>query len=70
MKTRLLSRKDIASFFTMKMCMEAVEKAFADLATGNATLPQRTPITVPDQHGLALFMPAHIKSLGALGPRW
>jgi len=69
MKTRLLSRKDIASFFTMKMCMEAVEKAFADLATGNATLPQRTPITVPDQHGLALFMPAHIKSLGALGAK-
>jgi len=25
MKTRLLSRKDIESFFTMKMCMEAVE---------------------------------------------
>jgi ornithine cyclodeaminase/alanine dehydrogenase len=69
MKTRLLSRKDIESFFTMKMCMEAVEKAFADLATGNAVLPQRTPITVPDQHGLALFMPAHIKSLGALGAK-
>ena len=69
MKTRLLSRKDIESFFTMKMCMEAVEKAFADLATGNATLPQRTPISVPDQHGLALFMPAHIKSLGALGAK-
>jgi ornithine cyclodeaminase/alanine dehydrogenase len=69
MKTRLLSRADIEGFFTMKMCMEAVEKAFADLATGNATLPQRTPITVPDQHGLALFMPAHIKSLGALGAK-
>ena len=69
MKTRLLSRKDIESFFTMKMCMEAVENAFADLATGNATMPQRTPITVPDKHGLALFMPAHIKSLGALGAK-
>lgn len=69
MKTRLLSGKDIESFFTIRMCMEAVEKAFADLATGNATLPQRTPITVPDQHGLALFMPAHIKSLGALGAK-
>jgi alanine dehydrogenase len=69
MKTRLLSRKDIEGFFTMKMCMEAVEKAFADLATGNATLPQRTPIVLPDRHGLALFMPAHIKSLGALGAK-
>lgn len=33
MKTRLLSLKDIESFFTMKMCMEAVENAFADLAS-------------------------------------
>lgn len=69
MKTRLLSRKDIESFLTMRMCMEAVEKAFADLTLGNATMPQRTPILVPDHHGLALFMPAHIKSLGALGAK-
>ena len=69
MKTRLLSRKDIEGFFTMRLCMEAVEKAFADLAMGNATMPQRTPIAVPDQHGIALFMPAHIKSLGALGAK-
>jgi ornithine cyclodeaminase/alanine dehydrogenase len=69
MKTRLLSRKDIEGFFTMRMCMEAVERAFADLAAGNATMPQRTPISLPDKHGLALFMPAHIKSLGALGAK-
>jgi len=69
MKTRLLSRKDIEGFFTMRLCMEAVEKAFADLATGNAAMPQRTPIAIPDQHGIALFMPAHIKSLGALGTK-
>ena len=66
---RSLSRKDIEGFFSMRMCMEAVEKAFADLATGNATMPQRTPIGVPDHHGVALFMPAHIKSLGALGAK-
>jgi alanine dehydrogenase len=69
MKTRLLSRQDIEGFFTMRMCMEAVEKAFADLATGKAALPQRTPIAVPDRHGVALFMPAHIQSLGALGAK-
>jgi ornithine cyclodeaminase/alanine dehydrogenase len=69
MKTRLLSRKDIESFLTMRMCMEAVGKAFADLSAGNATMPQRTPISVPEKHGLALFMPAYIKSLGALGAK-
>jgi alanine dehydrogenase len=69
MKTRLLSQKDIASFFTMSMCMEAVEKAFADLATGDATMPLRTPIPVPDHNGVAVFMPAYIKRLGALGAK-
>jgi ornithine cyclodeaminase/alanine dehydrogenase len=69
MKTRLLSRKDIESFFTMRLCVEAVERAFADLAQGKATMPQRTPIGVPEHHGVALFMPAHIKSLGALGAK-
>jgi alanine dehydrogenase len=69
MKTRLLSRSDIEGFFSMEMCMGAVERAFADLASGNATMPQRTPITLPEQHGVALFMPAHIKSLGALGTK-
>jgi ornithine cyclodeaminase/alanine dehydrogenase len=69
MKTRLLSRRDIESFFTMRMCMDAVERAFADLAQGNAVMPLRTPILVPEHHGLALFMPAHIKSLGALGTK-
>jgi alanine dehydrogenase len=69
MKTRLLSRKDIESILTMKMCMEAVERAFADLASGNAVMPQRTPIGVADKQGIALFMPAYIKSLGALGAK-
>ena len=69
MKTRLLSRKDIESFFTMQLCVVAVEKAFADLANGKANMPQRTPIAVPGHHGVALFMPAHIQSLGALGAK-
>jgi ornithine cyclodeaminase/alanine dehydrogenase len=69
MKTLLLSRKDIETFFTMKMCMEAVEKAFVGLSQGNATMPQRTPIALPDKSGLALVMPARIKNLGALGAK-
>jgi len=69
MKTLLLSRKDIESFFTMKMCMDAVEKSFAGLAQGNASMPQRTPIALPEQAGLALFMPAYIRDLGALGAK-
>jgi alanine dehydrogenase len=69
MNTLLLSRRDIEGFFTMKLCMEAVEQAFAGLAQGNAVMPQRTPIPLPEKSGLALFMPAHIKNLHALGTK-
>jgi alanine dehydrogenase len=69
MKTRLLTRADIKGFLTMATCMDAVESAFRDLASGEAVMPQRTPIALPDKHGVALFMPAHIKSLGAIGAK-
>lgn len=69
MKTRLLTRKDIQSFLTMATCIEAVENAFADLARGNAVLPQRTPIKPEGKGGIALFMPAYIPSSGALGAK-
>lgn len=69
MKTILLSRKDIEKLLTMADCMDAVEKAFVDLAAGGAIMPQRTPIVVEEHAGLALFMPAYIKGMGALGAK-
>ena len=69
MKTRLLTRADIQSFLTMATCMDAVERAFADFASGNAFMPHRTPIRPEGKGGIALFMPAYIPSLGALGAK-
>jgi ornithine cyclodeaminase/alanine dehydrogenase-like protein (mu-crystallin family) len=48
----------------MKECMEAMEKAFIELAEGTAVLPLRTNITPPG--GLSLYMPAYLKEMGAL----
>ncbi len=62
--TLLLNRNDVISVLEMKDCMEVVEKAFAELSNGTAVLPLRIPITPPD--GLALYMPAYLKDLGAL----
>jgi len=69
MKTRLLTKNDIQSFLTMKTCMDAVESAFGDLASGNAIMPQRVPIKPEGKGGIALFMPAYIPKLGALGAK-
>ena len=52
--TLLLSRDDVARVLTMPACIDAVEGAFAALARGEADMPQRAVIKVPDleiQHG-------------------
>jgi alanine dehydrogenase len=62
--TLLLSRNDVMQVLDMADCMAVVEKAFGELAAGTAVLPLRINITPPD--GLALYMPAYLKDMGAL----
>ncbi|MBU1239443.1 ornithine cyclodeaminase family protein [Myxococcota bacterium] len=62
--TLILNRDDVISVLTMADAIEAVEAAFAELARGTAVLPLRNAITPPD--GLALYMPAYLKEMGAL----
>ena len=65
----LLTRSDVMAVLDMKATMAIVEQAFAELHRGTTTMPQRAPIKVPDDHGLALFMPALIGEMGALGAK-
>jgi len=53
----------------MQDTIEILNQAFDDLAQGRAVMPQRTPITSPEYGGLALFMPAYLKGMGALGAK-
>jgi alanine dehydrogenase len=63
----LLTRADVQSLLTMPDAMTAVEEAFRELALGTVDMPQRPTIRVPEHHGVALFMPARIGGIGALG---
>ncbi len=67
--TKLLSRSDVMEVLDMNDTITILESAFRDLATGNAVMPQRTPIAVSEHTGLALFMPAYLKGMGALGAK-
>ncbi len=58
--TLLLSRDNVAQVLTMPDCIAAVEAAFAALARGEADMPQRAVIKVPEHHGLFLGMPAYL----------
>lgn len=60
----LLTRDDVAQVLQMTDCIDAVEKAFGELAAGTAVLPLRT--NIKPEGGLALYMPAYLPSSGAL----
>jgi ornithine cyclodeaminase/alanine dehydrogenase len=60
----LLSGDDVMKVLDMAECMEVVERAFAELASGTAIMPPR--INLFTQEGLALYMPAYLKEAGAL----
>jgi ornithine cyclodeaminase/alanine dehydrogenase-like protein (mu-crystallin family) len=66
---KLLSRTDVVNILNMEDTIRILEQAFIDLSNGNAVLPQRALITAPHHQGLALFMPAYLKGLGALGAK-
>jgi alanine dehydrogenase len=67
--TKLLSRNDVMQVLDMQDTIEILNQAFLDLAQDKAVMPQRTPITSPEYGGLALFMPAYLKGMGALGAK-
>jgi ornithine cyclodeaminase/alanine dehydrogenase len=54
----------VASLLTMVECIEAVERAFAELAAGSAVLPLRASIPTPG--GISLYMPSYLRDAQAL----
>ncbi|MCX7833052.1 MAG: ornithine cyclodeaminase family protein [Ignavibacteria bacterium] len=60
----ILTREDLINILQMSDCINAVEKAFAELANGTAVLPLR--IGIKPENGLCLYMPAYLKESQAL----
>ena len=60
----LLNQNDVMEVLDMAQCMEVVENAFVELASGTAVLPPR--INLFTEEGLGLYMPAYLKKMGAL----
>ncbi len=60
----LLNQNDVMRVLDMAPCMEVVEEAFVELASGTAVLPPR--INLFTGEGLGLYMPAYLKEMGAL----
>jgi alanine dehydrogenase len=61
MQLRILSAQDMRQALPMATAIRAMKEAFIQLANGQAVLPLRTLIGVPEHGGSVLFMPALLK---------
>ncbi len=66
MSILVLTADDVRRALPMAAAIEAMREGFLALATGRATLPQRTAVKLADRDALSLFMPARVgEALGA-----
>lgn len=66
--TLLLTRRDVASLLTMDVAVEAVEGAFAAHARGEALMPPKVYLSLPQHGGDFRAMPSFMA--GAAGVKW
>jgi ornithine cyclodeaminase/alanine dehydrogenase-like protein (mu-crystallin family) len=62
-----LTRVDVQRLVPMPDAIALMKAAFAELSAGRTDSPLRTVIPIPDAAGDALFMPAHVPAMDALG---
>ena len=62
-----LTAEDIRVLVSMSDAIAIVREAVRELSSGTAIAPLRTPIEVPDEHAVSLFMPAAVPSANGLG---
>jgi alanine dehydrogenase len=61
-----LSAADVQKALSMEDAIKLVERGFVEFGEGGVDMPQRPVIFVPQNDGLAGFMPAYIRGIGAL----
>lgn len=64
---RILSADDVRAALPMPLAIGAARDAFLQLQLGEATLPPRAHIDLPDHQGVALFMPSLLPRTGRMG---
>ena len=60
MELRILSSQEVRQALPMGAAIAGMKGAFAQLAAGEAHVPLRTQIALPQHNGIAIFMPAYL----------
>jgi len=66
MELRILNANEVREALPMAAAIEGMKDAYGQLAAGEATVPLRTQVDVPEHQGVTLFMPAYLPERGAL----
>lgn len=62
MKIRFLTANDVRKALPMAAAITAMKAAYAGLATGRVDMPLRSHVSVAEQAGMTLVMPAYLES--------
>lgn len=62
-----LTRNQVRALVSMPDAIELMKQAFGELSAGRTVSPLRTVIPLPDREADALFMPAFVPAMDALG---
>ncbi|RMF83455.1 MAG: ornithine cyclodeaminase family protein [Nitrospinota bacterium] len=60
MSLRILTSSDIVQALPMAQAIEGMKQAYAQLSTGQVSMPLRSRIEIPACDGVTLFMPVHV----------
>lgn len=66
MKLRILNAAEVRRALPMAAAIAGMKTAFAQLARGEARLPLRTQLSLPEHEGVTLVMPAYLRESEAL----
>lgn len=66
MKVRIINQAEVIKLLPMNECIEVMEQVLTALSSGEAILPLRTSLRMPDQSSLTL-MPSYLKNIQSVG---
>jgi ornithine cyclodeaminase len=67
MQVLIINGKEVRQLLPMNECMDVMARALAALAHGDAILPLRPVLWLPDKRGALGMMPSYLGDVGALG---
>ncbi len=67
MKTLIVNQEQVGQLLPMRECIDVMERAFTALARGQAVLPLRPTMWLPDKSGFMALMPSYLGDINAMG---